>query len=38
MVIIREQMDTTFHDAWDVEATTGLRVIATIPRIEKEAA
>jgi polysaccharide chain length determinant protein (PEP-CTERM system associated) len=38
MVIIREQMDTSFHDAADVEATVGLRVIATIPRIEKEAA
>lgn len=38
MVIIREQMDTSFHDALDVEATIGLRVIATIPRIEIEAA
>jgi len=37
MVIIREQMDTTFHDAGDVEATVGLRVIATIPRIESAA-
>ncbi|RPH48451.1 MAG: hypothetical protein EHM85_17020 [Desulfobacteraceae bacterium] len=38
MVIIREQMDTTFHDAGDVEAAIGLRVIATIPKIEREAA
>ena len=38
MVIIREQLDTTFHDAGDVEVTLGLRVIATIPRIEREAA
>jgi uncharacterized protein involved in exopolysaccharide biosynthesis len=37
MVIIREQMDTTFHDAGDVEVTVGLRVIATIPRIESAA-
>ncbi|MBU0544260.1 MAG: hypothetical protein KKH97_02830, partial [Proteobacteria bacterium] len=27
MVIIREQLDTTFHDAGDVEVTLGLRVI-----------
>jgi uncharacterized protein involved in exopolysaccharide biosynthesis len=38
MVIVREQLDTTFHDAGDVEVTLGLRVIATIPRIEREAA
>ncbi|MFH2045571.1 MAG: GNVR domain-containing protein [Pseudomonadota bacterium] len=38
LVILREQMDTSFHDAEDVELVLGLRVIATIPTIEKEAA
>ncbi|MBA3038064.1 MAG: hypothetical protein FP814_16440 [Desulfobacterium sp.] len=38
LVIIREQMDTSFYDAEDVELALGLRVIATIPSIEKEAA
>ena len=36
--IIREQMDRSFHDAGDVEVTLGLRVLATIPRIEEKAA
>lgn len=38
LVVLREQMDTSFHDAEDVELVLGLRVIATIPSIEKEAA
>jgi polysaccharide chain length determinant protein (PEP-CTERM system associated) len=36
--IIREQLDRTFHDASDVEVTLGLRVLATIPKIEQKAA
>lgn len=36
--IIREQMDRSFHDAGDVEVTLGLRVMATIPKIEEKAA
>jgi polysaccharide chain length determinant protein (PEP-CTERM system associated) len=36
--IIREQMDRSFHDAGDVEITLGLRVLATIPRIEEKTA
>ena len=35
--IIREQLDRTFHDAGDVEVTLGLRVLATIPKIEEHA-
>ncbi len=40
LVILREQLDTSFYDAQDVELALGLRVIATIPsiEIEKEAA
>ncbi|HVO65260.1 MAG TPA: XrtA system polysaccharide chain length determinant [Syntrophales bacterium] len=36
--IIREQLDRSFHDVGDVEATLGLRVLATIPKIEEKAA
>ncbi len=36
--IIREQLDRSFHDAGDVEVTLGLRVLATIPKIEEETA
>jgi polysaccharide chain length determinant protein (PEP-CTERM system associated) len=36
--IVREQLDRSFHDAGDVEVTLGLRVLATIPKIEEEAA
>lgn len=35
---LREQMDRSFHDAADVEITLGLKVIATIPKIENKAA
>ncbi len=38
LAIIREQMDRSFHDAADVEVTLGLRVLATIPKIEENAA
>jgi capsular polysaccharide biosynthesis protein len=31
-------MDRSFHDAGDVEVTLGLRVLATIPRIEGKTA
>jgi polysaccharide chain length determinant protein (PEP-CTERM system associated) len=37
-VIIREQLDRSFHDAGDVEVTLGLRVLATIPTIEQKTA
>jgi polysaccharide chain length determinant protein (PEP-CTERM system associated) len=36
--LIREQIDRSFHDAGDVEVTLGLRVLATIPKIEERAA
>jgi polysaccharide chain length determinant protein (PEP-CTERM system associated) len=35
---IREQMDRSFRDAEDLETVLGLKVLANIPRIEKEAA
>jgi polysaccharide chain length determinant protein (PEP-CTERM system associated) len=35
--IVREQLDRSFHDAGDVEVTLGLRVLATIPKIEEHA-
>ncbi|MFO7568246.1 MAG: GNVR domain-containing protein [Smithellaceae bacterium] len=31
---LREQMDRSFHDAADVEITLGLKVLATIPKID----
>ena len=34
LAFFREQMDRSFHDAGDVEIALGLRVLATIPRIE----
>jgi len=37
LAFFREQMDRSFHDAGDVEAALGLRVLATIPRIEDKA-
>jgi len=38
MVFIREQMDRSFRDAEDLETTLGLKVLISIPKIEKEAA
>jgi polysaccharide chain length determinant protein (PEP-CTERM system associated) len=35
---LREQMDRSFHDAGDVEIALGLKVLATIPRIEEKVA
>ena len=37
LAFLREQMDRSFRDADDVEATLGLKVLANIPRIEQEA-
>lgn len=37
MVFIREQMDRSFRDAEDLETTLGLKVLISIPKIEKEA-
>jgi non-specific protein-tyrosine kinase len=34
MAFVREQSDTTFKDAEDFEAPTGLRVLTIVPRIE----
>ncbi len=31
---LREQMDRSFHDSGDVEITLGIKVLATIPKIE----
>ncbi len=33
---LREQMDRSFHDASDVEIALGLKVLATIPKIEEK--
>jgi len=38
LAFVREQMDRSFHDAGDVEIALGLRVLATIPKIEEKAA
>jgi polysaccharide chain length determinant protein (PEP-CTERM system associated) len=38
MAFFREQMDRSFRDAEDLEATLGLKVIANIPKIGKKAA
>jgi protein tyrosine kinase modulator len=38
MVFLREQMDRSFRDADDLEATLEHRVLANIPKIEKKAA
>jgi polysaccharide chain length determinant protein (PEP-CTERM system associated) len=38
LAFVREQMDRSFRDAEDLEATLGLKVIANIPKIEKKAA
>jgi polysaccharide chain length determinant protein (PEP-CTERM system associated) len=37
-VFLREQMDRSFYDATDVEITLGIKVLATIPKIEDETA
>jgi polysaccharide chain length determinant protein (PEP-CTERM system associated) len=38
MAFFREQMDRSFRDAEDLEATLGLKVIANIPKVESKAA
>lgn len=38
LAFFREQMDRSFRDAEDLEATMGFRVLANIPTIQKEAA
>ena len=37
LAFIREQMDRSFHDAADVEISLGIKVLATIPKIEENA-
>jgi polysaccharide chain length determinant protein (PEP-CTERM system associated) len=37
LAFIREQMDRSFHDAADVELSLGIKVLATIPKIEEKA-
>ncbi len=37
LTFIREQMDRSFRDAEDLETTLGLKVLVSIPKIEKEA-
>ena len=37
LAFFREQLDRSFHDSGDVEVTLGLKVLATIPRIEEKA-
>jgi uncharacterized protein involved in exopolysaccharide biosynthesis len=34
LAFIREQLDRSFHDAADVELSLGIKVLATIPKIE----
>ncbi|MBS3917342.1 MAG: hypothetical protein KG012_00500 [Deltaproteobacteria bacterium] len=38
LAFFREQMDRSFRDAEDLEATLGFKVLANIPTIQKEAA
>jgi polysaccharide chain length determinant protein (PEP-CTERM system associated) len=38
LAFFREQLDRSFHDSGDVEITLGLKVLATIPRIEESTA
>jgi uncharacterized protein involved in exopolysaccharide biosynthesis len=38
LAFIREQMDHSFRDAEDLEATLGFKVLTNIPKIEKKAA
>ncbi len=38
LAFFREQLDRSFNDSPDVEITLGLKVLATIPRIENKAA
>jgi receptor protein-tyrosine kinase len=38
MAFLREQMDRSFRDAGDLEATMEFKVLANIPRIRKKAA
>jgi uncharacterized protein involved in exopolysaccharide biosynthesis len=38
MAFLREQMDRSFRDAEDLEATMECKVLANIPRIQKKAA
>ena len=35
LAFIREQLDRSFHDAADVELVLGIKVLATIPKIEE---
>ena len=37
LAFMREQMDRSFHDADDVEISLGIKVMATIPKIEETA-
>jgi polysaccharide chain length determinant protein (PEP-CTERM system associated) len=37
LAFIREQLDRSFHDAADVEISLGIKVLATIPKIEAKA-
>ena len=37
LAFLREQMDRSFYDAADLEITLGLKVVATIPKIENKA-
>jgi uncharacterized protein involved in exopolysaccharide biosynthesis len=36
LAFMREQMDRSFHDAADVEISLGIKVLATIPKIEEK--
>lgn len=37
LAFVREQMDRSFHDADDVEISLGIKVLATVPKIEEKA-
>ncbi len=37
LAFIREQLDRSFHDAADAELSLGIKVLATIPKIEEKA-
>ena len=37
LAFMREQMDRSFHDADDLEISLGIKVLATVPKIEEKA-
>jgi uncharacterized protein involved in exopolysaccharide biosynthesis len=38
LAFFREQLDRSFHDSVDVEATLGLKVLANVPKLDEKTA